>query len=634
MNSIDNEDKKQLILKYGKYLILIVVLVIAILFIRSCGQDYNDIENKMIELTKNYISKNSMTINNETYITITELGEIEGTELCSKASGVIVSNNNGSLKYQPYLKCGDYKTDVIKNKSKYIVLNGDEVFLLNQNEVFDDPKYYLKSEILDGDVVIEGQVGTNQGVYTLKYQVYVNYELEETLTRKVIVTPYDKASNVSGLKNITEPTLTLLGDKNMLLSVGSKYKEPGYLAVDYEDGKISRKVEVTGNVNTSSPGTYIITYSITNSKGMRAVEIRKVVVVHKKADLAININTGSTTASTNTILLSVAGNGYKSTVLPDGQTKYDNEISYVATENKIYTFKVYDIYDNEYIKEVDITSIDNILPVGSCKAVTTTTKTSVSVTASDNKGIAGYSFILDGNASEYQENKNYEVGKKATNIFVNVKDIAGNIAKISCTVEEGNEVYINEKGYNCLQPFTCYKQGDYSDYRYQFCSTDTCGPINKRGCSITSVTTLMSGFGVRDKNGNLYTPYTLLTDVYNKVCSAYCSGATAAKRAFEYVGLKVYGENHYSTTLANEEILKNHLRNGGAALLRVGKGWYTSGGHLMAILGINDEGLVYLYDPGARIGTSNGSHDVNTYVPYADIVKGGGESCWFQLVGK
>ena len=124
MNSIDNEDKKQLILKYGKYLILIVVLVIAILFIRSCGQDYNDIENKMIELTKNYISKNSMTINNETYITITELGEIEGTELCSKASGVIVSNNNGSLKYQPYLKCGDYKTDVIKNKSKYIVLNG------------------------------------------------------------------------------------------------------------------------------------------------------------------------------------------------------------------------------------------------------------------------------------------------------------------------------------------------------------------------------------------------------------------------------------------------------------------------------------------------------------------------------
>ena len=54
----------------------------------------------------------------------------------------------------------------------------------------------------------------------------------------------------------------------------------------------------------------------------------------------------------------------------------------------------------------------------------------------------------------------------------------------------------------------------------------------------------------------------------------------------------------------------------------------------MAILGINEEGLVYLYDPGTRVGTSNGSHDVNTYVPVEDIIKGGGTGIWFQLVTK
>lgn len=634
MNAIDREDKKELLFKYLKYLILIVLVILIVLLANSCNHDYNDTEEEMIAATKRYIALKNLAISQETYISITELEAIEGTELCSKASGVIVNNINGQLTYQPYLSCQDYKSDILNNKSKYVVLNGDEVVLLNENEIFDDPMYYLKKALLDGDVAIEGRVGNKVGVYNIYYKVYVDYELTETLTRKVIVTPNDKNSNVSGLKNKEEPTLTLMGDKNIILSVGSKYNESGYLAVDYKDGKITRKVQVSGDVDTSKTGSYPITYSVTNSRGKTAVAVRTIEVVKFKASLDIIAIVENNEANKNYINVQIKGDGYRCTTLPNEVPECDSSFMYEIKENGTYTFKIYDIHGNEFIKEVEVSNIDDVVPNGSCQAVVTSSKTSISVNASDNRGISGYSYIFDGNATAYQTSKLYEINKKHEDISVNIKDIAGNVSKISCTIEEGNEEYINEKGYNCLQPFSCFKQGDYDSYQYQFCSTDTCGPINKRGCSITSVTTIISGFGVRDAAGEVYTPYTLLKNVYNKVCSKYCSGSTAAQRVFEYVGLKVVGEKDYDFNKENAEILKNHLRNGGAALLRVGKGWYTNGGHLMAILGINEEGLVYLYDPGTRVGTSNGSHDVNTYVPVEDIIKGGGTSVWFQLVTK
>ena len=563
-----------------------------------------------------------------------ELDNIDGTELCSQTSGVIINNTNGKVEYKAYLQCHDYQSDIVNNKSKYVVLNGDEIVFLNKNEIFDDPMYYLKKALLDGDVVVEGQVNQQEGIYNIYYKVYVDYELEETLTRKVIVTSYDKNSNVSGLKNTEDPIITLMGEKNMILAVGSKYLEKGYLAVDYKDGKITREVKVAGTVDTTKTGVYPITYSVTNSRGKTAIAVRKIEVVQLKSSLTIDARLEHNDLNKYYINLNVTGQGYQCTILPNGSEECSPSLTYEVTENKTYTFRIYDIYNNEFIKEVEVTNIDNIDPTGSCNAIVTSTKTSVSVDASDNKGISGYSYILDGVATDYQDSKLYEINKKAKDIVVNVKDTSGNITKISCNIEEGNEEYINEKGYNCLHPFSCFKQGDYTSSAYQFCSTDTCGPIYKRGCSITSVTTIISGFGIRDDQGQVYTPYTLLTDVYNKVCSAYCSDYNAAKKVFEYVGLRVVGQKYYNTNSANGEILKNHLRNGGAALLRVGKGWYTNGGHLMAILGINEEGHVYLYDPGTRIGTSNGSHAVNTYVPFEDIIRGGGDVSWFQLVNK
>ena len=200
---------------------------------------------------------------------------------------------------------------------------------------------------------------------------------------------------------------------------------------------------------------------------------------------------------------------------------------------------------------------------------------------------------------------------------------------------------LNEKGYNCLYPFTCFKQGDFSNWRYEFCSTDTCGTISRRGCSITSVTTLVSGFGVKDKNGELYTPYTMLSDVYDTVACKYrqyCSGSTTSYRAFTHFGRTVTmnerGGNAYDFSRDKIPIILNHLKKGGAVLIRAkGPGMYAvSKGHIMALLGVNEKDEVYLFDPNAKFGETNGKGPVNTFISTEYLVKG--EITWFQLVSK
>ena len=437
MDSMDLQDKFDRIKKYLKYLILIIPMLLLILLIKSCGgTNYKDVEKQMEESALNYIKRNNIVVNTETYIEISKLDEIEGTELCSKASGVIVKNNNGSLKATAYLDCDGYQSDIIKNKQKYIILNGEEVMTLNVGEAFNDPLYYLKK---DAEVKVIGVVGTSPGVYTITYQAYVKNKLKETVTRKVIISEADKTTNVSGIDDKTKPSITLLGDKTMVLAVGSRYQEPGYLAVDYEDGKISRKVEVKGKVNTTSPGTYIITYSITNSRGVTALAIRTVKVVAQKSnlDILLTLDNESLSQKVN-INLTISGDGYNYALLPNGARTLLRNTTYEVSKNGTYQVKVYDVYNNEYIKEIVVSNIDDIPPSGSCKAVVTSSKTTVEVNATDNKGVAGYSYIINGSATEFKTSNTYEAAIKAETVKVNVKDISGNANTLTCEVEEKN----------------------------------------------------------------------------------------------------------------------------------------------------------------------------------------------------
>ena len=443
MNTLDREEKIQNIIKYGKYVVLIVIIGIIALIIINSKQTYEKIEENLIVAAQKYVVDNNIHVNNTTFIEITKLGEIEGTELCSKASGVSVTNEKGKLKYKAFLSCNNYQSKVSTSKTKYIILLGDDIIFLNKGEVFEDPAYALKKE---AEVTISGEVLNVPGIYTLSYAAYVDNKLKETVYRKVIVSESDKDSNISGLVNEIEPVITLIGDKNMTISLNSKYREPGYKATDYIDGKISRSVTVTGKVNTSQVGTYPITYKVTNSRGKTAIVQRFVKVIKETSNLNISLSQTSEELSATTVLnLRVEGEKYSYTILPNGTKCTTESCSYTAKSNGIYTFKIYAGRDDEFIKEIEVSNIDDIPPAGSCSAIVRGSNTEVEVKASDNKGIASYTYILDGVEASKSGESTYKASKKSSKAAVIVTDIVGNKTNLTCDITIKEETIVPSK---------------------------------------------------------------------------------------------------------------------------------------------------------------------------------------------
>jgi len=77
----------------------------------------------------------------------------------------------------------------------------------------------------------------------------------------------------------TAPTLTLNGNSNINVGTGVAYTEYGVVATDNADTTIQSKVTISGVVNTSVNGTYIIRYNVTDAAGNLAVQITRTVNV-------------------------------------------------------------------------------------------------------------------------------------------------------------------------------------------------------------------------------------------------------------------------------------------------------------------------------------------------------------------
>jgi len=94
----------------------------------------------------------------------------------------------------------------------------------------------------------------------------------------------DSSGNVTEVEreiiynDITAPELTLLGNATVYLKAGNSFTEPGYTAIDDAEGDISAKVEVTTDFDKYTPGTYTVTYTVTDNYGNSSQAERKIVV--------------------------------------------------------------------------------------------------------------------------------------------------------------------------------------------------------------------------------------------------------------------------------------------------------------------------------------------------------------------
>ncbi|MBQ3144989.1 MAG: transglycosylase domain-containing protein [Clostridia bacterium] len=76
----------------------------------------------------------------------------------------------------------------------------------------------------------------------------------------------------------TKPVIKLNGEETITIKLNDTYKDAGATATDDKDGDITNKIVITGKVDTSKAGTYIITYTVEDLAKNVAIAKRTVIV--------------------------------------------------------------------------------------------------------------------------------------------------------------------------------------------------------------------------------------------------------------------------------------------------------------------------------------------------------------------
>jgi|GEM_PF-1832213 len=125
----------------------------------------------------------------------------------------------------------------------------------------------------DGDISAQIQIDSSS-VNTNKLGLYtVTYSVTDSGSNTV------EAERAVSVVDTTPPVITLKGANPLKLAVGDPYNEAGATAVDNVDGDLTAAIVVGGDVvDTSKEGTYLVTYSVSDSSGNAATATRSVIV--------------------------------------------------------------------------------------------------------------------------------------------------------------------------------------------------------------------------------------------------------------------------------------------------------------------------------------------------------------------
>ena len=288
--------------------ILITVIIIIVNVVKSddeqeyTASDFKRLETRMTEEAPIYISQKQIILTEEeTRIDLKDLllengGSIDSDKVpaAKVCEGYVIATKQENENYSAYIKCGNMYTTTgyVSNDAT----DGDDQPPENSEDK-DNPTISLNGE---AELVINvgEEFATKAGTYTITYSVSDNAGNTSEVKRTVRVIPVatttttknsgqqvtttKRNNNTTTIRTTrrptTPPTITLYGSRTVTLNVGERYEDPGYSATDSLGSNITARVSVSGNVNTSSAGTYYITYSVTDNYGNRATVNRVVVV--------------------------------------------------------------------------------------------------------------------------------------------------------------------------------------------------------------------------------------------------------------------------------------------------------------------------------------------------------------------
>lgn len=161
------------------------------------------------------------------------------------------------------------------NTPPVIVLYYSDHIILNKDSAFEDPGAAAYDDVF-GDVSftieVTGNVDSSQiGTYLLTYTAH---DLSNNYA--------SKQREVEVVEDLVPPTIYLSPPFFIQMRVGDEYMEPqpGPTAFDLVWGDVTDRIEMTNNIDNTSPGDYEVRYTVTDYSGNEAVRTRTVRVIY------------------------------------------------------------------------------------------------------------------------------------------------------------------------------------------------------------------------------------------------------------------------------------------------------------------------------------------------------------------
>ena len=168
----------------------------------------------------------------------------------------------------------------------------------------------------------------------------------------------------------TKPEITLNGNDNVTLYVGTTYKDEGAKANDNCDGDLTKEIKTTGTVDTNKVGKYTITYKVKDKNENETVLTRTVNIINRESlsdgkpgVIYLTFDDGPNSSTTNIILDILKEENVKATFFvtckgPDDLIKREYDEGHtVALHTATHDYSIVYASDESFYN--DLTTVQN-----------------------------------------------------------------------------------------------------------------------------------------------------------------------------------------------------------------------------------------------------------------------------------
>ncbi len=118
--------------------------------------------------------------------------------------------------------------------------------------------------------------------------------------KALLITSAEVSKTLTVYEFSAAPVITLLGNATEQVCQNTTYTDAGATAVDYLGNNLTGSIVSTGTVNTSVPGTYTLTYNVTDACGIAALPVTRTVIVNPTLAVSVSIVASANQVCANT----------------------------------------------------------------------------------------------------------------------------------------------------------------------------------------------------------------------------------------------------------------------------------------------------------------------------------------------